>query len=229
MSTVTTDQGIVIPVGTDGADNPQAFVDQIGGVETRLVLRYASDADRLARHTAPLFGDLSIVAGNTWYDRWTGAKWMPVTPISSFKTGSQLVNNSTALVALTSMVVSLPAINTNYAIDGYIVYNSSTVADIKFSGTIPAGAASSIAITGGAVGIAAASGDANFAIADLAAAQVIQLGGAGVGINMGVMLSGAVSVGATAGNLQLTFAQNTLEATNTTVGSRSWLSARAVS
>ena len=72
MSTVTPDQGIVIPIGTDAADNPQAFIDQTAGVESRLVLRYTNLADRTARHTAPVEGQITDLAAESRMDAYDG-------------------------------------------------------------------------------------------------------------------------------------------------------------
>lgn len=221
MSTVTPNQSIIIPVGADAANNPLAFTDMIGGVENRLVQRYTSTVDRAARNPAPTAGELSFIAGTTWYERYTGAKWLPCTAVMAVKTANQIVNNSTAFVNDTQLVVPIPTLSTTYAFDLTIAYLASTTSDIKFQFTVPAGAAFSFGGYGAATGIAAITGDANFAWGTTAA-----FGGSG--FDMITTLHGTLVSAGTAGNLQLQWAQNALDASNTTVYSRSWMRLMAI-
>lgn len=220
MSANTTNQQITYPVGTDLADNPTAFLDMLADVEGRLVQRYTTDADRLARNPAPTTNELSIVGANTWYDRWTGAKWLPATPIQAVKTANQIISNSTAFANDLQLVVPIPTINSTYAIEATIAYLSTAVADIKFQFTVPAGSGFNFGGYGAAVG-GALTGDANFAWAT----NVIY---GGSGSDMIAMLQGTLIAGGTAGSLQLQWAQNTLEVSNTTVFMRSWLRLTAI-
>src|SRR5688572_10942738 len=133
MPANTANQQITLPIGTDPADGPQAFLDQTVDIENRLVQRYTSDADRTARNPAPNTGELSIVAGNTWYDRYTGAVWLPVTPLQARKAATQTVNNSTVLVNDVGLAITFPPVAANWGFEGWVFYQSTTVADIKFA------------------------------------------------------------------------------------------------
>lgn len=226
MPANTTNQQITYPIGTDLADNPTAFTDMLADVEGRLVQRYTSNADRLARNPAPTAGELSLVAGNTWYDRYTGANWIPATAIQAVKTAAQVVNNSTALVNDIALAVALPAANTEYAIEGFLNYNSSTTADFKFALTAPAGSTARYMGLGVVVG-GTTTGDGNYAVASTGGS--LSFGGAGVGTDMGLTISGGVVTAGTTGFLTLQWAQNALDPTNTTVTIRSWLRATAIS
>lgn len=226
MSTTTTDQQITIPVGGDPADNPQAFIDMIAGVESRLVLRYTSDADRTARNPAPTTNQWSIVAGNTWYDRWTGAKWIPVTPLRARKAVTQTINNSTTLTNDTGLAIPFPAVAANWLFTGWLLYSSSTVADIKFA------FAADAAITGygfSPVGLAtSAGGTTGDVITQGTAALGTAIAVGGSGGTSGALLNGRITTSGVAGTLQLQWAQNTLEVSNTQVLAGAWLQLEAI-
>lgn len=226
MSANTTNQQITYPVGTDLADNPTAFLDMLADVEGRLVQRYTTDADRLARNPAPTTNELSIVTGNTWYDRWTGVKWLPVTAIQVFKTAAETVNNSTALQNDDQLFLPIPPIVANWTIEGALYYTSTTVADFKASFAANAGIGSLLfGLQGLAVASAAVTGDTNWDSQVPGTAIPI----AGIGGTITANINGGFTSTGVAGTLQLQWAQNTLEATNTQVTTRSWLRMTAVS
>lgn len=225
MPIIDPDQGVPTPAPADLADNPAAFTNFYTPVKSRLILRYTSRANRTLLHPAPILNETSIIDGETWYERWTGAKWIPATSIQEVKTAAQVVNNSTALVNDTQLTVPLPTASTEYTIEGFIHYNSSTTADFKFALVGPAGATaryggSGVATTG------TTTGDGNFAVASTGG--VLSYGGAGVGTQMGISVYGGIQVGATTGSLTLQWAQNALDPTDTTVTIRSWLRATAI-
>lgn len=222
MPANTTNQQITYPIGTDLADNPLAFTDMLADAENRLAQRYTSAIDRAARNPAPNTGEISWIAGNSWYERYTGAKWIPFTSIQAVKTANQIVNNSTAFVNDAALAVTAPAASTVYAFEATIGYLSTTVADIKFQLSVPVGAAYNITGAGLATGAAGVTGDMN------AAWSSTTLAFGGGGADTAVMLSGLVSVAATTGTVTLQWAQNTLEATNTTVYARSWIRLLAI-
>ena len=135
MSTVTTDQGIVIPVGTDAADNPQAFIDQTAGVESRLVLRYTDLADRTARHTAPVEGQLTDLAAESRMDAYDGAAYISAATrgLHARKmrtTNAAVINNSVTLVSDATLTVALDVTGT-YRFYGRIYYDGSVAGDFK--------------------------------------------------------------------------------------------------
>lgn len=79
---VTTNQGLILPDGTDNANVPLTFTDFVttagSGMENRLVQRYLSSADRLARNAAPNEGELSWLNDTDRYEYYTGAVWAPL-------------------------------------------------------------------------------------------------------------------------------------------------------
>lgn len=86
MPTNTSDQGLIIPANTDvnnfatgvgsliGAD-PTTGVSGTGGVESRLVKRYLSAADRAARNPTPSEGELSYLMDINVLETYTGTVW----------------------------------------------------------------------------------------------------------------------------------------------------------
>lgn len=80
--TVTTNQQLILPDGTDNANVPLTFTDFVttagSGMENRLVQRYLSIADRTARNPAPNEGELSYLADLNRYDSYTGSAWSPL-------------------------------------------------------------------------------------------------------------------------------------------------------
>lgn len=226
MTTVTPDQGIVIPVGGDPANNPSAFTSMIAGVESRLVLRYTSEADRTARNPAPTANQWSIVAGNTWYDRWTGTKWLPVTPLRVRKSSAQTVNNSTTLVNDVGLAITFPPVAANWAFTGWLLYSSTTVADLKVA------FAADAAITGFGFNPFALATSAGGTTGDATTQGTGTLGTAiaigGSGSTAGILLGGRITTNGSIGTLQFQWAQNTLEATNSQVFGGSWLQLEAI-
>lgn len=78
----TTNQGLVLPDGTDNANVPLTFTDFVttagSGMENRLVQRYLSIADRTARNPAPNEGELSYLIDLNVYESYTGSAWVPL-------------------------------------------------------------------------------------------------------------------------------------------------------
>lgn len=80
MTSLTTDQGLILPVASDGDNVPTAFTDFTGGlsddgVESRLVKRYLSAADRTVRNPSPNTGEISFRADGPIYEWYTGSAW----------------------------------------------------------------------------------------------------------------------------------------------------------
>lgn len=226
MPTNTTDQQITIPIGTDGADAPQAFIDQIADVETRLVLKYTNVADRTARHTAPIEGDLTGLATENRYDAYSGAAYVSLDARSyhgwAVRTvdgtaGTGLVNNVTVLQNDPLQVVALDS-GARYQWEAMQFYDSSATADIKFAFTTPTFSA----MRWGAVGAATAGlTDIQVATAN-ASGTSIAYGGNGVGTTLTLVMQGFI-VTTAAGNLQLQFAQQVADPTNTVIRNGSYL------
>jgi hypothetical protein len=77
VTTLSTDQGLVLPTPPDGDNVPLSFAGYNTGVESRLVKRYLSAADRTARNPTPATGELSFRADQQAYEWYTGSAWSP--------------------------------------------------------------------------------------------------------------------------------------------------------
>lgn len=228
MPTNTTDQQITIPIGTDGADNPQAFIDQMADVETRLVLKYTTVADRAARHTAPIENDLTGLSTENRYDTYNGAAYVSLEARSYHgwglrgvdgTAGTGLVNNVTVLVNDPLQAVALDA-GATYKFQAVQFYDSSAVADIKFAFTVPA----FTAFRWGGIG-AGVAGTTDIQVGTATTSGgVLAFGGNGVGTTVTAILEGFITTSA-AGNLQLQFAQNAADPTNTVLRNGSYVRA----
>lgn len=224
MSTVTTDQGIVIPVGGDSADNPQAFIDMVAGVESRLVLRYTTLANRAALHTAPVEGQITDLAAESRMDVYDGAAYISLATRALYArrmrtTNAAVINNSIALVSDATLTVPLDVTGT-FRFYGRLYYDASTVADVKIAFTFPA-----VVANGAKWGMLGRNdGTATQIKANVATASgtSIAAGGNGVGTSTFLDFDGFITTTAT-GNLVTQYAQETAEATNLTIQFGSWL------
>jgi hypothetical protein len=223
VSTVTPDQGIVIPIGTDGADNPQAFIDMIAGVESRLVLRYTDLANRTALHTAPVENQITALAAENRMDAYDGTGYISLAARALYARRMRttdavpIVNNTLASDAV--LTVPLDVTGT-FRFYGRIYYDASTVADFKLAFTFPAVAASGA--KWGLIGRDAATATNITAAVATASGTAIPAGGNAVGTATFADFDGFLITTAT-GNLVTQYAQNTTEATNMTVRFGSWL------
>ena len=130
------------------------------------------------------------------------------------KTADQTVNNSSTLVNDTHLVLAVLA-NEVWVVNAYLMYDSGTIPDIKFAWTVPAGAT----ISWGA--ISSDTGAANWANIGspvaLATTGSMAFSCLGAGTIQGAILTGIAVIGGTAGNVQLQWAQNTANASDTKV------------
>jgi hypothetical protein len=220
MPTNTADQGLTLPLQADAANEQTAMASYNTGVEGRLVKRYVDAADRTARNPTPTAGEISYLTTPGRHDfRSSTAKWMEVRDIIVSKiTETQVVNNSTTLVNDDQLFVPVQS-TARYLLNGYLLWDSGTTADIKFSWTGPAGLQMPI---WSILAIDAAGAGPSFATA-LTAATVVSRGGSGIGTFVHAWLKGVVILGANAGNLQLQWAQAGLEAVNTRIKANSFL------
>lgn len=229
MTNVSADQGLVLQLGTDPANEPSAQTAYNAGAESRLVKRYTSIADRTTRNAAPNEGEFSHLADVDRLEVYDGANWMSAytrsvwaSPRIAVGAGQVLTQSNTTLQNVTALVVALPTAGT-FRWYTTIFYDASQVADIKFAFTWPAGANGAWGSVGGlAVGATGTTGDGQFG-SITASGTSLPFGGANVGTGLAVRLEGDITMGGTAGNLQLQAAQNTSEATNVTVRERSQL------
>jgi hypothetical protein len=223
MPVNSANQGIPEQQGADPANLPSAQVSWDGVMENRLVQRYASIADRTARRPAPNENELSALADVDRVEVFDSANW-----VSQAKRGFYLyaarvtdaaaINNSTTLVSDAVMTASLVA-SATYHYEGEIIYDASTVADIKVATVWPGGATPGRFNAFGHDSTTAT----NFKSASVtASASFIVFSGNGVGTVNVIRYSGFLTtVGA--GTFAIQYAQNAAEATNLTVRASSYL------
>lgn len=139
-----------------------------------------------------------------------------VTPLFVRKTSDETVNNSAVLQNDDALVLAVEASST-YIVNLRVIVNSGTGPDWKMAFTVPAGASGSVQIFEGSTPSTAAavlqgpfSLTATLAFSTVAADQIL-------------LVQGVLVVAGTAGNLQLTWAQNAATASNTTVKTNSYL------
>lgn len=219
MPSNTPDQQIPRPVDADTADNPVAFTNAVAVVEPRLVRTYTSEADRTARMLALSENNLSALADVDRVEVWNGASHVSLYTRSLFamprmSADQILTASSTVLQNVTGMSVAMPAAG-SFGFRANLYYEATTVADIKFAFTFPAG----VGMRWGGIGAApggAGTGDGSWTTA-IASGTAIAFGGGGLGTVMRVQIEGDYVAGGTAGTLQLQAAQNTSEASVTTL------------
>ena len=79
---LTSNQGLILPDGTDNANVPLTFTDfvttAVSGMENRLVQRFLSSADRTTRNPAPNEGELSYLLDTNLIQYYDGANWISI-------------------------------------------------------------------------------------------------------------------------------------------------------
>jgi len=224
MPNNTADQQIPIPAPADLANNPSAMTSMVAPIESRLVRRYTTAADQAARDLAPVANQISGQADTGRIQVYDGAALISLYSRSLFanlrKTASQNVGPSnTVLQNITDMVVALPAANgAIFGFSAVVYYDAATAADLALAFTIPAGATMRWGLIGAGLSTI---GDPTFSAVATASGTIIAVGGNGVGTVLMTIIKGELTQGANAGNLQLQAAQNSSDASNTTVQSRS--------
>lgn len=143
----------------------------------------------------------------------TAAQLEAVVPRIGFKTSAQTVNNSTVLVSDSQLFVTVAA-NTSYVFTGRFLYTSSTTPDIKFGFTYPVLATATYTLYG------IAAGGATLGAFHQTETSVGALEG---GTTIACTMTGSWTIGANAGTVQLQWAQNTANASNTQVLAGSFL------
>lgn len=225
MPTVTPDQGLTLPIQADAANEQTAFANYNGsnGVESRLVKRYINLADRTARNPTPTAGEISFLTTPGIHYRYTGTAWWELYPITAFKaTETQVVNNSTAFVNDSHLVIGMQA-SAIYILDGHLIYDTGNTAKIKAQFTVPAAASSfQWALTASDTAATTTTGVPNWSTPG-GVGNALSRGSAGIGTFLSGQIRGDVTTGVNAGNLQFQWAQNALEAVNTRVKAGSWI------
>lgn len=137
----------------------------------------------------------------------------------AYQAVDQTVNNSTALVSSTGLVMSVET-NAIYTALGNICYISPTAADFKINFIYPSGASFRVSSWYLPTGETAANGSVTRDGVDDPAA----FGVGGIGTGMMVLRPiGRLTVGTTSGNFQVQFAQNTATVGNTILRTGSWI------
>lgn len=146
-------------------------------------------------------------------------------PLSVARTTSQSVNNSTAFVADTTLLLPLAA-NSTYHVSAMFVVSGPQAADWKQQWTAPAGAAGTRFTHGPSTGATSVrDNNVNFRSASLTTTLSYNTDGSepsAIREEIWLTTSG------TAGNLTLTWAQLVATVGNTTVQAGSWMSAQRV-
>lgn len=228
MPTDTTDQQITMPTGPDAADNPVAFVNEVADIEPRLVRRYATEADRTARMLSLTENAVSTLAAEDRAEIYNGTNHISLFSRGIFAnrfrtTDATAINNSTVLVSDAVLVAALPTAG-RFQFELVMFYDSSTAADFKVAFTIPAAAVIRWGGVGPSTTVSAGVGTGQFSVA-IGSGTSIPYGGSGVGTanTMMMIAKGNVLMGGTAGNLQVQYAQQTADPTDTVVRAHSRL------
>jgi hypothetical protein len=200
---------------------PSAQTSEVGGFEHKLNMQFTSEADRTARYPAPIAeNDLSSLAAEDRVEIWNTASWISLYPRSLFHvvrrtTDAANINNSTALVSDPTLVTTLPAVTGVFYWEDTIFYSSSAAGRYKVAYTWPGGGSVGFwAGLGLAIGSTTTTGDVQ-AAETISSGTSAPYGGAGVGTRVVVKIWGELSLAGTGGTLQLQYAQNTADATNT--------------
>jgi hypothetical protein len=131
---------------------------------------------------------------------------------------SSIVNNSTAFVS-TNLVIAVAA-NTTYAMESFVIFDSSATADYKCNFLLPVGATMLMSLWGSGVGATAVD---STIFHDSLAVTTLPAGGVASGTLMTLRTAGTITIAATAGNVTYQFAQNTATAVNTFIKTGSWI------
>jgi hypothetical protein len=223
MPVNSANQGIPEQQGADPANLPSAQVSWDGIMENRLVQRYASSADRTARRPAPNENEISALADVDRIEIFDNANWVSLRQRANFASVRQAANqaltvSSTALQDVTNFFAALPTAGT-FQWETVIYCDGPVAGDIQFAYAVPAG----IAMIWGGHGLApaatASTGDGSFGTATTSNGPV-SFGTVAAGTITVVTHWGEITMGGTAGNLQLRAAQNTSDPGTTTIRAR---------
>lgn len=140
------------------------------------------------------------------------------------KTANETVNNSTSLQNDDHLVFPVLA-NTTYAVQLFIMYDSSTTADLQYSFTLPASATGFKTTTNAPTSTTTCSGTSATLIFNSLTQTNNSIGGAGTGTanTCALVIDATVIVAGTAGNVQFRWAQANLDATDSIIRAGSWL------
>jgi hypothetical protein len=147
-----------------------------------------------------------------------------IIPIIGYATSTSTKTSSTAMADATGVAVPLAA-DSLYALEGWIAYTAGATGDLKVALTGPSGLTGHWGTVGLSSGSTGGTGTMTMtrqtAFAD---GTTVAIGGSDA--SSGVLhasLFGYLDTSSTAGNLQLRFAQNTSNATSTTIAIGTWI------
>jgi hypothetical protein len=150
VTTNTTDQQILLPVNTDLNDVVTHLAGAVNngsgsGIESRLVKRYLSAADRTARNPTPATGELSIRADQlpVSYEYYNGSNWIlmhcNVVTTSDQSWTSNVTAADVANTLPAGVGFSIPmAANSRWRFSAYLITTSST-GQLSATGIQPSG------------------------------------------------------------------------------------------
>jgi len=142
-----------------------------------------------------------------------------------FKTAAQTVNNSTVLVNDSQLLLPVVA-NAKYIVDFFLVFQSSTAADLQVAFTGPAGATFTWTLFGQGSGAASGIGTILTSTSVIGDGGELNAGGIGVAAPLACRVVGTLTTVGTAGTFQFRWAQAGADATNSQVLPDSYLSLR---
>ncbi len=226
MPVNTSDQQITMPIDADSADNPVAFVNSVADIESRLVRIYTNEADRTARMLSLAENNISGLATENRIEVYNGSAHISLHARSLWAdlvrtTDATAINNSVVLVSDATLVTALPTAG-RFHWNAVLYYDSSVTADFKVAFTMPAGASMRWGGHGPSTAVATNVGTMQTGVTGTSGTALVY-GGSGVGTANTSMLiiNGTISMGGTAGNLQLQYAQSVADPTDTVVRSSS--------
>ncbi|MES2209433.1 MAG: hypothetical protein V4515_04520 [Chloroflexota bacterium] len=147
-------------------------------------------------------------------------------PILARATADVTRTSSTTLTDATGLAIALEA-DALYALEGYLAYNAGETGDLKVAFTVPAGATGHWGLYPIATASTGSIGDLDARRQAAFGAATTQAAGGSAAFSSELMcpVFGYIDTAATAGTLQLQFAQNTSSGTGTTLKAGSWLMA----
>jgi hypothetical protein len=143
--------------------------------------------------------------------------------LNAFKPSDETITNSSTLQNDDHLVVSAAA-NLTYAFRGLIMFTATTVADFKMDLSTPSGA--TWRLTAQTFNRGAAQGSQGSDARTALQGETLAIPGQGTAFSatgQWVDLQGVVTIGGTAGNVQVRWAQFNAEATNCVVYQGSWI------
>lgn len=145
------------------------------------------------------------------------------------KTVNETVNNSVTLQNDDALAFSALA-NSTYAVQLFILYDSSTTADFRYDFTLPVSAIGYKSTSHAPTTTTACSGTAGTFVFNDITQTDNNVGGAGTGTanTCALVVEATIITAGTSGTVQVRWAQGTLDATDTVVRANSWIRYRKI-